>query len=298
MTRPSPAVDRTVTVLEFLAGHPETGFGVSELARRLSMSKATVHAITAALADAGWLLRHPTDKTYRLGPALVAVGNAAAAQFEVVDYARVEMRKLAEDLGVQCVASAAIGDEMVILATAGATQPLGPGVHVGHRIPLVPPLGTVFVAWSDADEIERWLRRLGPSANEVDLARYREALATVRRRGYAVALEADARVQLERALAQMGDDPRARRVRKVVAELVEELGHSEYVLLELEHAASYRVSLIASPVFGADGSVVLALTVFGFEGVMSADQVPEYGERLRETTRMVTKAIHGSEPDA
>ncbi|HZR14582.1 MAG TPA: helix-turn-helix domain-containing protein [Acidimicrobiia bacterium] len=286
----APSAARTVALLDFLASHPTERFGVSELARRLDASKATLHALVATLTDAGYLLRHPVDKTYSLGPALVAVGNAAASrQIDVVDHARGEMRRLADELDVLCVASAAIGDEIVILGREGDLGPLAPDVRVGHRLPLVPPLGTVFMAWSSDAEIEAWLQRTGPSAPADRIARFRSAVAAVRDRGYSLALEADARIQIGRALGAR--DPGADASR--LARLVEELGHEEYVLAELEHASSYRLSMIAAPVFGADGSVVLALTLFGFRASLDPVEIRVLADRLVEATRIVTKSVHG-----
>ncbi len=288
MARPAPAVERTVALLEFLSSHPNEAFSLSELARRLEMNKATGHAMVAALTDAGYLLRHPMDNTYSLGPALIAVGNAAGArQFEVVDYARGEMDQLSRELRVQCVASAAIGDEIVLLARSGETEPLSLSVPVGQRLPLVPPLGTVFLAWESPDAIDRWLRRLGPRSGNTALDRYREAVATVRRRGYSLGLE-----------PAPATSPRGRRtLRDAAVEVVEDHPHDEYILLELENAAPYRLSHIAAPVFGADGRVALALTLMGFRHQLSAGEVPEYAERLRDAALAVTRSIHGRHPN-
>ena len=79
-------------------------------------------------------------------------------------------------------------------------------------------------------------------------------------------------------------------------QVVEEVPHEEYILLELERSASYRLSHIAAPVFGADGRVALALTLMGFRHELTAEQVPEYAERLRAATGIVTQAIHGLGP--
>ena len=71
MARPAPGADRVVRVLDFLAAHPDDRFTLSELARRLELNKATAHALLVTLTDSGYLLRHPTDMTYSLGPALI-----------------------------------------------------------------------------------------------------------------------------------------------------------------------------------------------------------------------------------
>jgi DNA-binding IclR family transcriptional regulator len=284
MARPAPAVERTVALLNFLSVHPEQLWSLSELARRLDMNKATAHAMLTALTDAGYVLRHPVDKTFTLGPAVIAVGNGAAVrQYEVVDFARGEMQALADDLGVRCIASAAIGEEIVFLAATGDPQPMGLHIQVGARLPLVPPLGTVFVAWSTPAEIDEWLRRLGPNVAEEELRPYRDAVETVRRRGYSLGLEVLAAKGL---IALEGDRRHA----------VEELSHNEYVLLELEHSASYRLSHIAAPVFGPDGRVVLSLNLMGFRHELRAEQVPDLAARVTEATDRVTKAIHGKAP--
>jgi DNA-binding IclR family transcriptional regulator len=277
MARPAPSIDRTVALLNFLATRPDESFSLTELSRRVGIAKPTAHAMLAALTDAGYLLRHPADKTYALGPALVAVGAAAAKrELDLVAYARDGMQALADELGVEVVASAAVGEEIVMLARAGEPRPLGVRLDVGQRLPLVPPLGTVFVAWSPPDEIDRWLRRVGASATDADLERYRAALDAVRRRGYLVGLE-----------------PASGGVRPAAAEMVEDLGHQEYVLTELDGAAPYRPMHMAAPVFGPDGSVALALTLIGFRGQLRVEKVPEIGERLLDAARTVTKAIGG-----
>lgn len=290
MSRSSPSVDRVVAVVELLAAHPDRGLSLTEVCRRLELNKATAHALLSSLTERAWLLRHPDDKTFTLGPGLVSVAGAAAArQLELVDYARPEMRRLADELDVQCVASAVRGDDIVLLGVAGAARPLSVHVHAGQRVPLTPPLGTVFLAWSPPEEIDRWLRRLGPGAGEAELARYRAALGAVRRRGYALSLEADARMLLERALAQGGDRP--------LGEVLTELGRQDYLLVELEQAHSYRLSMIAAPVFGPEGGVVLALTLFDLPVQLAADQVPDLAHRLVDAAATVTKAIGGREPD-
>ena len=148
MARRSPAVDRAVAVLNHLAAAPRQRFTLSELARDLDLNKATAHALLATLVDVGYLVRHDDDKSYALGPALIALGNAALQSYPAATLAQEPMDRLAQELDLSVVASAGIGSEIVILASAGTPRPLGINVQPGLRMPLVPPLGTVFVAWS------------------------------------------------------------------------------------------------------------------------------------------------------
>jgi DNA-binding IclR family transcriptional regulator len=185
----SPSVERVVTVIDFLVSRPGESFGLSELSRALGMSKATAHGVCMTLTESGWLLRHPVDKTYTLGPALIAAGHAAGArQLDLVDHARPVMEELAAHLAAQVVASSTVGDEMVLLATAGRPGPMWLAFTVGQRVPLAPPLGTVFLAWAGPDAVESWLDRLKTSATTQDKERLRSALAAIRGRGYALNL--------------------------------------------------------------------------------------------------------------
>jgi DNA-binding IclR family transcriptional regulator len=183
----APAVDRAVKVLDFLAAHPAERFGVSELARRLEISKATCHAVVSSLSEAGYLLRHPGQLTYSLGPGVIALGAAAQARFGALDVARDELPELADELGVECIVSAAVGHEIVLLARAGPQTALGLAASVGQRVPLAPPLGAVFLAWSPAEVVEDWLQRSGSKGAQRD--RHQAALAEVRRRGYAATVD-------------------------------------------------------------------------------------------------------------
>lgn len=300
MARPSPAVDRVVAVLNFLAAHPDEGFTLSELARHLDLNKATAHSLLNALSDAGYVIRHPSRLTFALGPALVVLGNAAGAGSPALDFARNEMRTLAETFGLECLATAEVGDDMVILSRSGVPgrlRTLDDLVQIGRRLPLMPPLGTVFRAWAGDDEIERWLALLERTAGDDEIDRYRHGLHAARRRGYVVGLEADPRATLGRALAQLADDDRGARVRDVVESLVDELGHDEYILVDLQPASNYFVNHVVAPVFDQQGEVTLAISLAGFRGRISGAEIERHGNALREACDRVTRAIHGRAPE-
>lgn len=276
-----------VGVLDFLAEHPEEAFNLTELCRRLDMNKATAHSLLGELAEAGYLVRDPVDKTYGLGPRLLAVGLAAGRnERALLNRARRHLRRLATELDVRCVASVLRGDELVILEVAGRDRPFRPSIQPGHRVPCVPPIGAVFVAWSSEPEVERWLDRAGDTSPE-HRAAYLDALATVRGRGAAVALEGSAQQKLERSMVT--DEARP------VADAVRDLDHEDYLLVDLEPRESYRLSHLAAPVFGPDGQVVLAITVYDLPVISSATDVEAWVTRLRAATDALTGSIGGRE---
>jgi DNA-binding IclR family transcriptional regulator len=277
----APAVARTVALLDFLAMRPGEAFSLSELARRLRLQKSTVHAVVTTLADAGYLARHPVEKTYTLGPALVTVGNAAAARPRVdpTEHARVEMRQVSDELGVQCVAAAVVGTDILVVAHTGTREPLRERLDIGQRMPLAPPLGTVFVAWHARAEIDAWLRALQARASAAERTRARRAVDAVRERGYSIALAADRRRAGARATGASTPE------------------HEEDVLLELDGSIDCRMTLVAAPVFGDDAQPVMALAAFGLPGVADGPALARTGARLVGAADSVTRAVHGQVPD-
>jgi DNA-binding IclR family transcriptional regulator len=286
MARRAPAVERSIAVLNFLATHPDDRYTLSEIARATVLNKATLHAILGALTESGFVLREEERKTYGLGPALVALGGAAVEANPAVQLALPHMEALSNELGLDCVASTAIEDQIVILTRASSRRPFGIEVEPGQRLPLAPPLGTVFVAWSTQGEIDRWLAKVGPKASNADIQRYRQAVDTVRARGYSLGLGGEPVPKEERNSKRprtLEDNVRSIRV-------------DEYALIELDHSSTYRLNHIGAPIFDNNGRVTLAMFLIGFQGDIAAGEVPRYAERLRYACTAVTENIGGREP--
>ena len=96
-----------------------TASAVSELARRLGLSKPTCLGIVTTLADAGYLVRDGADKTYRLGPSLITLGHTAQESMRVSPAAREELRRLSATFGITAALSAVIDDRITLLDLVG-----------------------------------------------------------------------------------------------------------------------------------------------------------------------------------
>lgn len=288
MPRRAPAIERTIAVLNLLAARPAERYTLSEIAREAGLNKATAHATLWALTDAGYLVRDG-DQRYGLGPALVALGSAARQSQPAVDAAAPELQALTDDLGLDSVASAAIGDEIVILARTGAPRPFEIAVLPGQRLPLLPPIGAVFVAWRPRKEIDAWIGRLGPLGDPV-AKRFTRAIDAVRDRGYSVGLEGDAQLLL-RALRHEGENG------PTVEEGIKGLRNEDYALVDVDPKATYRLSHIGAPVFGPEGTVTLGLFLIGFQGRVPGRDVERLADRLVAAGERVTKAVHGRPPE-
>ncbi|MFC7307653.1 IclR family transcriptional regulator [Streptomyces monticola] len=290
MVRPALAATRALAVLDHFAAHPERSYSLSELSTALDINAPSLLAVLRSLTDAGYLVRHPGRKTYGLGMSAVAAGHAALTRHRVVDRARHELRALAAESGAAGVISAVAGESIVILGVEG--RPTTPEVWAGQRLPLLPPLGQVFLAWSGAGDIRRWLDR---TAAGVPLPAHLDtALAVVRERGWSAHRDTAARTALGATLAQLADTPRDSELRTRVAESVLALGE-DYELLEVAPRATYRLATLSAPVFDQYGTVALALTATGLPPLAGA-RVQELAGRLTAVGRVLSQEIGGRPP--
>jgi DNA-binding IclR family transcriptional regulator len=271
MSQQVPAVERALEILELLGGRPDELLGLSDVARALSLNKASCYATLTLLADRGYLIRH-ADKTYSLGPAILPLANSFLRDQDTLQHARPEMTALSRELNLDCIASAVIDNDMVILAKTASQESFGVTVRLGSRFPLVPPLGTVFLAWADSNRVRRWLAGLPPDVNAGARDRYLDALTVVRQRGYSVAIG--------------GDRGAGRRTQP--------LNPDDYLLFELGPDHQLPVGHIAAPVFDPEGAVRLSLTVIGFHDQLASHDIPTIGERLLAATTAVAHATWGT----
>ena len=182
MARPALAATRAVSVLNFLASHAAEEFSLSEIAAEVGINLASAHALLVCSMTRGTSFVIRDCGLTCLGPSVVALGNAALECHPAIDHARDEARRLSEELDLGVAVTALAGDDIVFLGGVGDHRSRGIDAYVGQRIPLVPPVGSVFVAWH---EPAGWLDRA------TDRPAMEAVLAEVRRRGWAASFEPD-----------------------------------------------------------------------------------------------------------
>ncbi|EME20356.1 helix-turn-helix domain-containing protein [Rhodococcus triatomae] len=264
--RRSPPTERVVQVLDHLVARPDGRFGLSELARDLGISKPTCLGILGALVGGGYLTRD-ADARYGLGPALIAAGRAAQRGYAAGSVVRPHLDALAADFGAVCTASAVVGDQVMILEVA-----IPPGAEagraaarVGQVYPFAPPVGLMYVLWSHDDEFARWLDREPAFPVVLDHDLLRRVVDDCRESGYLVERLTPTGRRLFSLMAGVADRNLPAELRELVGEMVSSLGERVHLGREREADVEYPVSLIAAPVYDADGrqSMVLTLDVGG-----------------------------------
>ena len=297
MARPAPGADRSVAILELLAAHPSDRFTLSEVARRCSLNKATAHALLATLSQHGILLRHPDDKRYSLGPRLVEIGAAALRGYTAIDFAPAALERLSMATGRWCRAFARQEDRISVVAQARVPADVDPLDPVA--LPLTPPLGALWMAWSDRPTVEAWLARAA-AADAVGPAQ--EALPAIRRDGYGVTRASPELRLLSRPVLTAGAPaPAGRRERRPTPDelraLLAAIGRQHLLLIDVEDAGTYRIADVAAPVFDASGNAALVVAVSGLDEVeLRGTDVRALGAHVAATAEALTAAVRGQRP--
>jgi DNA-binding IclR family transcriptional regulator len=299
--QPSPAVLRACRVLEVLAEEPDAGLGLSEIARRVGIPRASCRTLLMALAERGLVLKREPDLTYVLGATCLSLGTAAAAANPVVGAAAPVLRALSERTGVATVAVIRTGDQARAALVQPGADPFGTTVREGQAVPIVPPFGAVFVAWRPPEDRERWLASGQPPLDAAARDQLRTALDAVRHRGASVAVRGPAPSQAAhsmrsaRAMTDVAVDPssagRRRRVR-----LIEALVRSGYLATTLDPARSHAVAQLSAPVFDGRGDVVLALMIAGPPYELTVAEIDALVAELQAAAADVTARIRGVAP--
>lgn len=304
MARPSPQTERIVSLVELLRSQPRTGRSLADIARHLGVTKATCYPMVVALTEAGWLVRHPTRKTYQLGPALVPIGAAAAAALDVLDLARPGMQELADTADMACVAFVPSGADLVV---SEIVQPAGGrrgtlGLRLGDRVQIIPPLGSVVAAWFSEDARWQWYRagaeEFGVDPDAVEAA-YGPVLELVRKRGFAVECLDQQERRLADAVAEVRGDggPLGRGRQTVTLRTVAGRPTVDVLIGEIEPKRRYQPISINAAVFTAEAVPALVLCLVDAPEPLTGRRVDDLGRRVASVAGRLTETLHGRVPD-
>jgi DNA-binding IclR family transcriptional regulator len=181
----------------------------------------------------------------RIAPAVADTG--LESELQLADVARPHMEAIAAELDGRCVAVSLVGEEVVVMASAGRSSSRTPQI-VGRRTPAVPTVGTLFMAHAEEAAVARWLSH---AESDAERDEHRRRLAEVRDRGYSVALQSAAHARYEDLLR----NGRGADAKDVLRSL-------PYDPVGFTLADAVDVRSLHAPVFDADGRVRLALSLY------------------------------------
>jgi flavin reductase (DIM6/NTAB) family NADH-FMN oxidoreductase RutF len=140
---------------------------------------------------------------------------------QMAETIRSQVEELSTKFGVNCSVLAKVRDDAVLVLTANTGSVPEP-FSLGHRQPLIPPLGAVFMAQAAPSDIEDWLRRAPDAQESREL--FSVVLDKVRLRGYSVlAAEPDVLERHQAALSEFEQSDRLPRHERAVQQVSSEL---------------------------------------------------------------------------
>ena len=216
----SQSLERGLAVLSaFTPDRP--ALGISELARRLALTRSTTHRYVATLTTLGYLHQDELTRKYRLGPRVLDLGFSMLGSLELREIAAPHLRRLTDTTGH--TSNLAIRDDTDVIlidrvrGRPGRYHHLEFSLHVGSRLPsYCSATGKALLAFLPRAELDRLVDRMdlvqrGPRTLTGKAALLAE-LEQVRRTGIAVNDE-----ELDSALRSIAAPVRARSGQVVAA---------------------------------------------------------------------------------
>lgn len=292
--RASPPTERVVAILDFLARHPHERFGLSELARRVELSKPTCLGIATTLSEAGYLVRDAQDKTYRLGPRLIALGHTAQESMRVNPAAREELRRLSTAFDTTAALSAVIDDRITLLELVGPVD-ADVGVLVGQSYPFAPPVGLMFVLWDD-DALRDWLAKEPTIPLHTDSERLHRVIDECRDSGYLVERLTPSGRRLYALMAGMSS-ALPQELRALLGEMISGVGERVYLRSESDGGRGrHDISVISAPVFDHHRRQVMVASL-QIGRALTDTEISRHAKGLMATAAVITAQLGGRAPD-
>lgn len=212
-----------------------------------------------------------------------------------VDQARPVMAAVADDLGVECCASTAIGDQLVLIGSSmSRTLHTSPHTRLGQRMPWVPPLALPLIAWADQRTRDAWVARAGGA---IDSNLLTAVIERVRTRGWSMVLRSQAQLRFEKAVALLPLNDTTGERAEEVSQAASCLGLEGYEPDAIEPEGTYDARIISAPVFDETGQPALLLSLYQIPRGLSGTQLLGCRDLLLAAASEVTTLIGGSQPE-
>lgn len=182
-------INRCLNILEVLS-EKEEGFGVLELAKRISLPGSTVHRILNALKKHDYIFQDPETEKYQLGYKIVTLAGKTAKNRSLKRLALPYLKKLKDETDETVHLIMMEGENAVCVESVESSNNMRVCSPVGENNPLhCTAVGKAILANFPPDEQERFfpikLKRY--TVNTItSFGKLRNELNVVKERGYAI----------------------------------------------------------------------------------------------------------------
>ncbi len=184
------AIHRVLSLLKTFSGET-AGLTLTEVSRRVGLSKATTHRMLSVLEQEGFLTRSAGNGEFQLGPEIIVLGARALRNVDLRQVARPELQSLTRTSGDDASLELLVGKEVLILDEVRGENLLGLTSEVGTRWPAhATATGKVLLALAEEPMTEPTGGLVPATTRTItDWARWTRTLEETRRRGYATNIE-------------------------------------------------------------------------------------------------------------
>ena len=252
----SGALERSLTILEYLAEHP-AGVALSTLAADLEIPLSAAHRLLVELIRYGYARQDAHDGHYRLTTKLVSIGLSYLSRTGVVDLAQPLLEQLAATSGELVRLAVVDGEDLIFVAKAqGARRGLRYDPDMGLSVAL--PCSAAGHAW------------LATMPED-------EALAIVARKGLCDPKDygPNAPTSIAAVMAYVAS--------------ARERGYST-----INEVFSPGMTAMAAPVFGSAGHAIGVVTIAGPSVRLSEQRMAELGPAILDIATQVSRASGAS----
>jgi IclR family KDG regulon transcriptional repressor len=188
-----PILKKALDVLRLLVDE-QTPSGVTDIAKKLSLSKSTAFGILRALEKEGFVVRDNSVKKYVIGHGLIEFSKRVIQGADFITIARPYVEKLVDEVQETAFLGVREQDNVKVLDVVEAKKSLKISSPIGTRTPITAGVfGKIFLSVMENDEVVRYLGEKGlPRYTEnsiTDIDAYVAAIEETRGQGYALDLE-------------------------------------------------------------------------------------------------------------
>jgi hypothetical protein len=204
---------------------------------------------------------------------------------------RSEVEDLSTEFAVNCSVVAKIGwDAVQVLAANQGSA--GDPFPLGHRQPIIPPLGAAFLVNSPPAEVEEWLRRAQVDERDrLDL--YRAQLGKVRERGYSLlAAGRDVLRRHQAVLAEFELSQRLPRQERAVRQATSEL--ADFFCPDLVPGLRYDLASIVVPIPAKADLAPMGIRMAGLPTSLRTEQIECWARQLKRVAATAAAAMSGA----
>ncbi len=201
---------------------------------------------------------------------------------------RLQVESLGTEFGLNCSVLAQIRDDGVQVLAAGP-ESLPESFPLGHRTPIVPPLGAAFFVDAPDAEVNEWLARC-PDDGEDLAGLSRALLERLRVRGYSLLISApDILERHQAAVSAFELNERLPRHERVVRQVTSEL--LDLYDPELVPGQRYDVESIVVPVSTPAEYPRIAVRLTGFAYSVAAERIQAMVDGLKQVASDATQRL-------